>query len=344
MKKQKGLSLVELMVSITLGLILMAGVLQVFVGSRATYNSQQAISRVQESGRFAIDFMAKEIRMAGYVGCSSKAGPTQITSTLGSPTSFRWNYTTVVRGYSAAPTGSGVTINAGTEILEVVSASGNETLVIADSTNSTLFATEATETSAGCPDSSTMYDGFCANDILVVSDCKKARIFQATTLANVSSALNISHAAGATPGNTATTWNPANPAEFYESGAEVIKMRKLLFYINNNTAGVPSLWMWDNGVNTELVEGVEDIALTFGIDDDGDGVPDSYKTTSTTTAAEWTSVASVHLELLVRTPGTNILREKQSYSFPLGAAVVQAPDTALRQVFTTTVGVRSRIE
>src|ERR1043165_5123513 len=60
---QKGFSLVELMISITLGLVLMGGVLQMFLGSKAAYTNQRAVASVQESGRLALEFMTRDIRM-----------------------------------------------------------------------------------------------------------------------------------------------------------------------------------------------------------------------------------------------------------------------------------------
>ncbi len=65
-KVQTGLSLVELMVGLALGLVLMVGVLQVFLASRQTYASNEAMSRLQENGRFALELIAANIRLAGY--------------------------------------------------------------------------------------------------------------------------------------------------------------------------------------------------------------------------------------------------------------------------------------
>lgn len=65
-KAQTGLSLVELMVGLALGLVLMVGVLQVFLASRQTYASNEAMSRLQENGRFALELIAANIRLAGY--------------------------------------------------------------------------------------------------------------------------------------------------------------------------------------------------------------------------------------------------------------------------------------
>jgi Tfp pilus assembly protein PilW len=65
-KTQAGLSIIELMVALVLGLLLMTGVLQVFLASKQTFATNEAISRLQENGRFGLDFIARSARMAGY--------------------------------------------------------------------------------------------------------------------------------------------------------------------------------------------------------------------------------------------------------------------------------------
>ncbi len=340
MKQQKGLSLIELMISITLGLMLMLGVLNVFLGSKGAFVSQQAISRIQESGRFAIDYMNKEIRMAGFLGCASNVDDSKIITTLGTPTAFRWDYKTIIKGYTDEDEADlGLTdVVAGTDILEVVSASGSQVVVTADTATDSILASLAVVTAEGCPGELTMYDGLCVGDILVASNCQQAQIFQATDLSGAAD-LTIKHDAGATPGNATTAWAD----KLFGVGSEVIKMRKLLFYIRDNAGGVPGLWLWDNGVNTELVEGVDDMAIQYGIDTNNDDVPNEYQDAGAVAAADWVNVKSVHLELLVRTPEDSVLAEPQVYSFPLGSPKITAADRAMRQVFVTTVAVRSRL-
>lgn len=65
-RTQLGLSLVELMVAMALGLLLMTGVIQVFLSSRQTYAANEAMGRLQENGRFALEFIARSARLAGY--------------------------------------------------------------------------------------------------------------------------------------------------------------------------------------------------------------------------------------------------------------------------------------
>src|SRR5690606_25475066 len=61
-------SLIELMVAMLISLILLGGVLQVFLSSKDIYRTNTAVARVQEAGRFATEFMAFDVRQAGYKG------------------------------------------------------------------------------------------------------------------------------------------------------------------------------------------------------------------------------------------------------------------------------------
>lgn len=70
-RAQRGLSLIELMISMTLGLLIILAVTYVFAGSRANYRQQEALSAVQESGRIALETITRDIRMAGYPGCGN---------------------------------------------------------------------------------------------------------------------------------------------------------------------------------------------------------------------------------------------------------------------------------
>lgn len=63
---QHGLTLVEILVALVISMFLVTGVIQLFVGSKQTYRFHDALSRLQENGRLALDTMAADIRMAGF--------------------------------------------------------------------------------------------------------------------------------------------------------------------------------------------------------------------------------------------------------------------------------------
>lgn len=64
---QSGMTLVEILVAMLISLFLTAGIIQLFIGSKQTYRFHDALSRLQENGRLALDSMAIDIRMAGYM-------------------------------------------------------------------------------------------------------------------------------------------------------------------------------------------------------------------------------------------------------------------------------------
>lgn len=69
---QCGLSLIELMVALAIGLFLVAGAITIFANSRTTYRALEATARLQESARFALDVVRTDVRMAGYFGLHNR--------------------------------------------------------------------------------------------------------------------------------------------------------------------------------------------------------------------------------------------------------------------------------
>lgn len=65
-ENQKGFGLVEILVAMAIGFLLMAGIIQIFTGSRQTYRVQENLSHLQENGRFALIQLGNVLRMTGY--------------------------------------------------------------------------------------------------------------------------------------------------------------------------------------------------------------------------------------------------------------------------------------
>ena len=72
--RQRGVTLVELMIAMLVGLFLMGGVFFVFERTKQTYRYQNGLSQVQEQGRFAIGFLTTSLRVAGFPGDNPPAG------------------------------------------------------------------------------------------------------------------------------------------------------------------------------------------------------------------------------------------------------------------------------
>lgn len=355
MQKQNGLSLVELMIGITLGLILLTGVMQVFLSSKNVFTSQQALSRIQESGRMAIEFLSRDIRMAGFMGCASRTEAITITNTLKNANTVPFNFGSGIQGYSqdAFPiTGSGITqtILPNTDVVVARFAKNTGVYVTENNDSAQVFVNKDSSLNVGkCKDNSDPISGLCKEDIVVITDCEKAVVFQVTEVSSGSGAsdkVNVKHAdAGLVPGNAIAAWGGnSDKQRTFNAGAQLMSVSSTTYFIANGVSGRPSLWQNVNGVSLELLEGIDDMHITYGVDTEveQDFIPNEYKLAKD--VADWERVIAVRLEVLVSSIDDGVTPDHQVYTFPTDAsAATTATDKRLRQVFTSTIAIRNRI-
>jgi len=58
------------MVAMVISLVLLAGVVEIFISNKESYRAQENLGRIQENGRFAIDLIARTLRMTAWQGDS----------------------------------------------------------------------------------------------------------------------------------------------------------------------------------------------------------------------------------------------------------------------------------
>lgn len=64
--RARGFTLIELMIALLLGLIVIGAIGAVFLSSSRTYRTTESLSRLQENARFAVQFISREVQLAGY--------------------------------------------------------------------------------------------------------------------------------------------------------------------------------------------------------------------------------------------------------------------------------------
>lgn len=172
-------------------------------------------------------------------------------------------------------------------------------------------------------------------DIVMATDCLTSAIFQITS-ANPNTSGTLTHNTGVgTPGNA----TQALGKDY--TGAEIVKLATTSFYVRNNADGEPSLYhRISNNAAAELVEGVENMQIVYGVDTGTDQSADQYVAANSVT--DWGRVVSVRASLLLRTLEDNLtVNGPQTYSF--NGATVTATDSRLRAVFSQTVSLRNRV-
>lgn len=71
-RRSTGLSLIEVMIALVIGVVLLTGIMQIFGSTQLAFSTAEGASRVQENARFAFDMLRNDVRMSAHVGCRSE--------------------------------------------------------------------------------------------------------------------------------------------------------------------------------------------------------------------------------------------------------------------------------
>jgi len=268
--RQAGLTLVELMVALVLGLVVILAVLNIFVSNRETFRVTENLMRIQENARAGFDFMARDVREAGQNPCGTTLVANVIRKTGAIPWWADWNAGTIIGVDGSVDRTDimafGATTNArvaGTDAVLVIRAEQDEQAVTLHSPGTFEMTLKAVT-------------GLVADDVVLTCDMQGAAIFQlgtvSTSLNQINydpgfAALNCSNQLGyPTPLNCATP-----PARTFPAGAVLSKLSASFWYIGNSASGKRSLYRTrikkSAGVMTteteEMVTGVQDLQMTY---------------------------------------------------------------------------------
>ncbi|MFW2133737.1 PilW family protein [Ectothiorhodospira haloalkaliphila] len=344
--RARGLSLVELMVAMVIGLILIGGVIHVFLGSHQTYRSQQALSQLQDAGRSSLQMITYDARMAGLTGCRTGARINNLldeTDQAYDPDLFD----TSRPFQSADMSDSGFDVQG-----DVLSISMMRALPI------NLVA------SGSGPGSANNIPPIVLNNqesdsphvpqgtIVMVADDSGTLcdLFQQTTTATAN---NLQRATGGqSPGNKNRPDVNADPDLSYSnySGAiQVFQPSRITYFVAPTQAGSSSvghsLYRIDGGNAEEVALGIRNMQVEFALDRDRDGLVDSdFIRAGAMDSEDWRYVAAVRVHLLAYSASYDNVSLESGYSVSVGDHEFTASDRRYYQVFTTTVGVRNRLK
>ena len=360
-RRQRGATLVELMIALVLGLALVAGTIQIFTGNRVTYQFTDDLARIQENARFTLDHIAFNARMSGYRGCLADV---VVFNNLDTPNAFRDDIENGLIGHNANGSGAGEVFTAtakdpapsanltdwtpalppelnnlvipGSDVLIVRSISGPANTLVAPFTTATGIFVPNTH-------------DYAIGEILVATDCQKASIFQLTDISAGSPLDQLLHADDSSfvPNNNASAWG-LNQA--YGLGSEVARLQTHAFFVGRGANNRPALFQlrlqWQNATTSdfvpeELVSGIDTLQIRYGIDTDNSGAPNTW--VSADAVANWANVLSTEITLLARSE-TEYGTETDTVVYNLADTQFDpVDDRRLRQVFSTSVGVRNRL-
>lgn len=379
---QRGITLIELMISLVLSMAVLIGLSSVYVAVKKSFRFQESTGRLQEDANFALETIARDLRMAGFAGCSgiksltvsgvttrypgnvlASANPDTISGpnplatvepSVPEVTVQPFTPMNFIRGFDSVPSAmfasGAVPVSNGTDSLFFAGGSPNTVGVTVDMAagNSPLTI------------SSNVYNWTGANT-MIVSDCNSSSLFEGT-VSTSSGITTIAHDGTGNSGNTFTNsyqFGPAvNSGASARPGAIVMLAQWNFFYVATRSgASTPSLYRitFDGKTRSsaeEVVSNVESMQLHYGENTQLDAggaatlVADEWRT-SAADVTDWSRIVAVRVGLMMVSSEDNTSRDITLTTPTLLGQTYTLPTGAstnrLRKEFSTTVVLRNSV-
>ncbi len=271
--RQRGFTLIELMVALLLGLLVVAAAGSIFMSNRRVYGASEAVNRIQENQRAAFELIARDIREAGMNPCSRFNAANPITVQITAPPAQFWErYANGVFGGQ----------DGGRDFVSLYLSNGQQYRV-----------TQHTR-----PDNAVTLNsvtGLAAGQPLLICNSDHAIAFQATGISGstVQHAAGTNCGAGFTPAPEAGKCNEtvsgpgycfriagvpsasdslACPRGIGRSPAFVVTPYEARWTVEDNGRGGTSLYRTAQGTRSEVAEGVTAMAVRYKVGDATDYV------------------------------------------------------------------------
>jgi type IV pilus assembly protein PilW len=310
--RMKGVSLVELMMASVMSVLIIIAVLTLYVNSQHSSRTQSLTRQIQENGRFAVQLISEDLRMAKYFGLNIRHSTIDTSVTDALPTSYECGGT----GWA-------------TKVSEPIFASNNTnpysgTCISADSYQSNTDVLVIRHTESEPLDASEINVGH----LYLYTSLTDGETFRATTKGAV---------------NSTTLSNITEvPAATYKFSTNVYYIRP--FSDMDDDDGIPTLVRQSlsaDGTTVEpLVQFVENLQVSLGIDTSTPSDNTINRYVNPSNVSDWSAVLSARIDVLIRS-SEKATGYNEAHTYQIGEEILTVSDGYYRKVFTGTFFLRN---
>lgn len=326
-RRQAGVTLIEMMTALVIGTVLMAGLSQVFVASRQSYKLSESLGYQQVAGRMALFTITEDLRRAGYWG-----GNADVTTFVGGTVT---PITPDATNFSACATSTTDWAVMLTQRVFGLDDSAAAYACIPNSGDGSYWMGDVVATRFADPE--TVQPAAMDASRLYV----RASLFDGRVFAGTDEASNV-----VAPKGPVKSYPLQAKAYYVGNSGKTCDSQKIpaLYRVALNGNGMPEA--------QELLPGVEDLQIQFGMDSDGDGTPNQYLNANEIGATQWNwpgrpqanTIVSARVWVLARAECPDPTYDNDvtySYADRTGAAAYQPGDHFRRQLYSATVALRN---
>ncbi len=337
---QRGLSLVELMISITIGLLILSALTTLFINQSKTRAELDKSNRLIDNGRYALEVLSDNLRLAGFYG---ESGLTESGTTVADPCTTTPNNPNITEmGNALGLTVTGYNVDTKDDPI----ASRPCGLAPADLRNgSDILVLRRADTNPEAVKNGRHYIQLSSCQSVVISAAEPLFVIGTT-----STMLNLRQRGCISPANVRRFFVQTyfiSPNNIAGDGIPTLKVIELdPAYTGESTihkcvdGSAPTPPAPNCFIITPLVEGIEYLQVEYGIDSNIDGAADSYVPTCGTDAVCWSNVVSVKLYIIARNTEPTVGYDAHTNIYRLGNGWEFQPllgDNFKRHVYTQVV-------
>ncbi|WP_419421278.1 PilW family protein (plasmid) [Legionella sp. D16C41] len=341
-QKYRGVTLVEFLISIAIGLLIITIVLSVYLAQTQFYKVGVAQATMQNAENAIAEIITPYIRSAGFAGCATFMRTYSALNPISSPPLSVLNTTPrIITGYTATPAISPINaandsaanhwspsldsglvgnVKSGSDVIVLLGGVLNKQPVgVTAITNGSASFTVQTSS------------GITAGQLGVISDCAKATLFAITGV----SGNQISHAASG--GNASASFNVSYPV-----GSQFLPVQQTAFFVGLGEGNQSALKMGTfNGTTwtiQSLIPNVDTLKVSYGVGDNG--VIQQY--VSANNVVNWDKVYAVRLGFILSGQVASGSTNGNPTQFTLLGQTVTIPaDNRLRHTFEIMIYMRN---
>ena len=343
----QGMTLPELMVGLAVGMFVATVAISTFISTRTLNVVNSSSTRMTENARLATETLHTDLRGAGFGGCRTleqrQDSPPVSVLSGGFNAGFIVDGNSGVRGYTGTGTAHAPTLPTAVSAVATGRLFDSDIVAVrvpADTVSMGLIASMGSAAAAPQLKASAPGNTIAQGDVLLISNCKAAALFQVTAATPVATGV-LSHDTGSlTPGNATTDLQ-----HVFRSDSNVYRMQTRYYYVAPNN-GVNSLWRitvpapGGGALVPEVVAtGVDKVLIDYGVDTDPTADLNVNQYVTGSAVADWDRVLSARVRMIAATAQDRMAQGTQTYKFD--GADVLATDRKLRMVLNEVVTLRN---
>ncbi|MFM6990533.1 MAG: PilW family protein [Rhodoferax sp.] len=288
---QYGVSIVEVMIALTLGLVAVGAAAAIYLANRKSFATAESIARMEENARFAVDLLSRDIREAGNSIC----GGALISTNVVTPTNTwaLWDRGLVGDVLTSGSPSAGFTIAAPTGATRQLANTSSLLIWSASAAGTPIQITghnRTTRTFTTSGDS-----GFQPNDVVVACDGSQVLTVEVETDPSGNDLTYVDNAASSPQINPGGYLTPLTAHIWYVGKSATQPGAYSLRRLSIDKTGA-----W-GGNNDEMVTGVTDLQISYLLADTFGAPSASSYQNAAAVGTQWPLVSAVRLTLTLAT-------------------------------------------